>query len=126
MLTSYHKFFYYFGCDGFIIHAFCLLSTREHYRLTAQNITRHFISQCFTLVNNVYLLTKAQNSMLYGIMVPICSSDICGKIVSSWHRNSGPVTCQQDGHQGNTNHQSCSTLDRTQRHVHFSNTLNFP
>ena len=38
--------------------------------------------------------------MLYRVLVPICSSNVAGEIVSRWCRNSGPVTCLQDGHQG--------------------------
>ena len=51
-----------------------------------------------------HLLTEAQYNTLQKILVPICTSDIGGKIVSSWCSNSGPVTHLKDGHQGNTSH----------------------
>ena len=47
----------------------------------------------------MHLLTEAQHSMLYRVLVQLCSGNVGGKIVSSWCRNSGPVTCPQDGHQ---------------------------
>ena len=35
------------------------------------------------------------------------------KTVSSWSRNSGLVTCLQDQHQGDTNHQTCKCCTNT-------------
>ena len=37
--------------------------------------------------------------MLYGILVLIHSNNVGREIVPSWCKNSGPVTCLQDGHQ---------------------------
>ena len=74
-------------------------------------------------------LTEAQYHMLHRILVPIYSVDISGKRVSSWCRNSGPVTFMQNGHRGNTCYQGCrchSTPKRTWRHMCFSNTEKFP
>ena len=74
------------------------------------------------------LLTEAQHSMLYRVLVPICSSNVGGEIVPSWCRNYDPVTCLQDGHQGNTSSQgcrSCNPPERAQSHTCFSNTKNF-
>ena len=48
------------------------------------------------------LLTEVQHSTLYRVLVLIHSSNVRGKIVSSWCRKLGPVTCLQDGHQVNT------------------------
>ena len=36
--------------------------------------------------------------MLHGVLVPIHSSNVGREIVPSWCRNSGPITCLQDGH----------------------------
>ena len=35
------------------------------------------------LLTTCHILTKAQDRMLHGVLVPICISDICGKIVCS-------------------------------------------
>ena len=88
------------------------------------NIQRLHISQCLNLPKKS-LLTEAQQ---YRILVPICSSNVVGKIVSSWHKNSGPVTCLQDRHHGDTSCYGCRdcTPGRTQRHMYFINTENFP
>ena len=57
---------------------------------------RHYIGQCLPHTDSC--TTKAQGSIWHWILVSICSSDICWKILSSWSRSSGPVTCLQDGH----------------------------
>ena len=37
--------------------------------------------------------------MLHRVLMLICSSNVGREIVPSWCRNSGLVTCLQDGHQ---------------------------
>ena len=100
-----------------------LLSTGESYSLTAQHMQDSIQVNVWHLPIE-HLLTATQHSTLYRILVPFCSSNVAGKIVSSWHRNSGPVTCLLDGHHGNTSCPGCSPLERT--HMYFSNTENFP
>ena len=51
--------------------------------------------------------------------------DASRKIMSFWGRNSGPIVCLHDGHQGNTKHKSCrhsSTSEGTGKHMCFCNT----
>ena len=84
-----------------------------------------YISQCLTPTKKS-TACKGQGSMLDGILVLICSSDSFEK-VSSWSRNCGPITCLQDGHQGNTSCQGyrChSTSESTQIYVLYQ-WLNF-
>ena len=67
-----------------------------------------------------HLLTKAKYSMLHRILVLICSS--------RWQNSVKPVIHLQDGHLGKSSCQGfrcCSTPERTQIHMCFSNIENF-
>ena len=46
--------------------------------------------------------------------------------MSGWGRNSDPVTCLRDGHQGNTSYQHQSTTEDTWSHISLCNIQNFP
>ena len=84
---------------------------------------QYFIKVSVSHLPNTWLLTKDQGSTLNWIMLPICGSDTCWKIVPSWCRKSGPVNCLQDGYQENTRCQNHSTLESTCRHTCLSNTF---
>ena len=66
--------------------------------------------------------------MLHRVLVPIHSSNIGREIVPSWCRNSGPDTCLQDGHQGNTRCEAAeaATTQRELGDMCLSNTKHFP
>ena len=105
-----------------------LLDTGDSYGLTGQHL-QDFIKVSVWHLLIKYQLTEAQYRMLHRILVLICSSDIGGKIVSSWCRKYGIVTHIQDGHQGNTSCQGyrCWSIpERSQRHMYMSSTENFP
>ena len=63
---------------------------------------------------------------MYRVLVPIYSSNVRRKIVSSWHRNSSPVPCLQDGHQVNHQVLRLQPLWTEPGDMCFGNTKNFP
>ena len=103
-----------------------LLSIGGSYSLTAQHSQDSITVNVWHLPRE-HLLTEAQHSTLYRILLLICSSNVGGKIVSSWHRNSGPVThLWTTGKHKVLRLQKLQPPDRTQRHMSFTNTENFP
>ena len=87
--------------------------TGESYSPTAQHMQDWIWVNVWHLPRED-LLTEAQHITLYRVLVPIHSSNVRGKMVSSQCRNFGPVTCLQDWHQGNTSHQGCRSFSPCQ------------
>ena len=75
--------------------------------------TRHYISHCLTLTKKVTTHEGPEQhaELNHGVDLWQCYS-LKKKTVPSWSKNSGPVTCLQDGHQEDTIHHCmcCSIL----------------
>ena len=105
-----------------------LRSTGESYGPTAEHMQDWLKVNVWHLIGED-LLTKAQHGMLHRVLMPIHSSNVGREIVPSLCRNSGQITCLQDGHQRDTSYQGCRSsnpLERSQRHMCLSNMENFP
>ena len=103
-----------------------LLGPGRSYGLPAQHICKTLQKTVFNPYQQIPYSLKTHNSMLLRILVPICGSNICLKIVPSWSRNSGPGTCLQDGHLGKHQPPKLQHPDSSKRHMCHSKTSNFP
>ena len=101
------------NCSVLILHKQLrnyLLHTRKTVVWQPNISTWLYMNQCLTCINK---LTTQSWFPTFG------GGDRSWNVVSTWSRNSGPVTCLQDGHQGDTSHQChrCCSTQRVPRHM---------
>ena len=97
-----------------------LLSSRAIYSPTGQQTKiLYYISHCLTFTNNMSPTHKDPGQHTALNTSTICCSDKRGKYCLVGLETIGPVIYLQDGCQGNTSHQSCSTSDNTSSHMYF-------